>query len=65
MVSQNVLISGFHVVDSLTNPEGPLPRIKEVLRSGVISHEGTVLFGNNTANEEKRLKLEISYLEPN
>jgi len=65
LVSQNVLISGFHVVDSLTNPEGPLPRIKEVLRSSVISHEGTVLFGNNTANEEKRLKLEISYIEPN
>jgi len=65
MVSQNVKISGFHIVDSLTNPGGQLPRIKEVPRSGVISHEGTVLFGNNTPNEEKRLKLQISYIEPN
>ena len=65
MVSQNVLISGFHVVDSLTNPVGPLPRIKEVPRSGVISHEGTILFGNNTSNEDKKLKLQISYLNPN
>ena len=65
MVSQNVLISGFHVVDSLTNPAGPLPRIKEVPRSGVISHEGTILFGNNTSNEDKKLKLQISYLNPN
>jgi len=65
MVSQNVLLSGFQVIDSITNPESELPRIKEVPRSSVISHEGTVLFGNNTSDENKKLKLEISYIEPN
>ena len=65
MVSQNVLLSGFHVVDSLSNPQSETPRIKEVPRTGVISPEGTVLYGNNTTNEDKRLKLQISYIEPN
>ncbi len=66
IVSQNVLLSGFQVVDSLTNPDdGQLPRIKEVPRSSLISPEGTVLFGNNTTNEEKRLKLQILYTETN
>ena len=66
IVSQNVLLNAFQVIDSITNlpPEG-LPRIKKVPRSSVISPEGTVLFGNNTSNEDKRLKLQISFIEPN
>ena len=63
IVSQNVLLSGFQTVDSLTNPQGNLPRIKKVPRSSVLSPEGTVLYGNNTPNEEKRLKLEIRYID--
>ena len=65
IVSQNVLLSGFQAIDSITNPEGELPRIKTVPRSSVISPEGTVLYGNNTTIEEKKLKLEILYIDPN
>lgn len=39
--------------------------IKEVPSSAVVSPEGTVLYGNNTPNQEKRLKLEIYYTETN
>ncbi len=65
MVSQQVLLSGFHVVDSLSNPDSGEPKIKEIPRSSVISPEGTVLYGNNTTNEDKKLKLVIKYLNPN
>ena len=65
MVSQNVLLNGFQAVDSLTNPDSQLPRIKEIPRSGVISPEGTVLYGNNAINVDKRVKLQINYIEPN
>jgi len=65
IASQNVLMNGFQVVDSLTNPAGELPRIKKVPRPSVISPEGTVLYGNNTPNEERRLKLQIHYTDPN
>ncbi|WP_323787227.1 DUF4270 domain-containing protein [Psychroserpens sp.] len=33
--------------------------------SSIITQRGTVLFGNNTADEEKKLYLEIFYTEPN
>jgi len=65
IVTQNVLLNGFQVIDSLTNPEGQLPRIKKVPRGSVTSSEGTVLYGNNTTNEEKRLKLKLYYTDPN
>ncbi|MFK5982128.1 MAG: DUF4270 domain-containing protein [Flavobacteriaceae bacterium] len=65
IVSQNVLISGFQVIDSLTNPDTQLPRIKVVPSSSVFSPEGTVFYGNNTVNEEKRLRLELKYIDPN
>ncbi len=65
MVSQQVLLRGFHVVDSLSNPDSGEPKVKEIPRSSVISPEGTVLYGNNTTNEEKKLKLVIKYLNPN
>lgn len=57
-VSQNVLRTGFR--DILNNVP---PGITQVPVSSVISPEGTVLFGNNTANEAKRLKLQIFYTE--
>jgi hypothetical protein len=36
-----------------------------VQRSSVISLEGTVLFGNNSLDEDKKLILEIYYTEIN
>ncbi|RZP14503.1 MAG: DUF4270 domain-containing protein [Flavobacteriales bacterium] len=65
MTSQNVLLNGFQKLDTLLNPNQELPTIKTVQRSSVISHEGTVLYGNNTLNEDKKLVLEIYYTEPN
>jgi len=65
MTSQNVLLNGFKKLDTLLNPNQELPTIKTVQRSSVISHEGTVLYGNNTLNEDKKLVLEIYYTEPN
>ena len=65
MTSQNVLLNGFQKLDTLQSPNQNLPTIKTVQRSSVLSHEGTVLFGNNTLNEEKKLILEIRYTEPN
>lgn len=41
------------------------PSIKEVPSSSVISPEGTVIYGNATSNQEKKLKLQIYYTEPN
>lgn len=60
MVSQNVLLGGFQ---DLQNSQAP--GVNGVPSSSVISPEGTILFGNNTAIEEKRLKLQIFYTEPN
>ena len=65
MTSQNVLLNGFQKLDTLLNPNQELPTIKTVQRSSVNSHEGTVLYGNNTLNEDKKLVLEIYYTEPN
>jgi hypothetical protein len=56
----NVLTGGFQ---SLENElESGLDFIPA---ASVIAHEGTVLYGNNTANEEKKLRLQIYYTEPN
>jgi hypothetical protein len=60
IVSQNVLQSGFQDLENIQ-----APGIDAVPSSSVISHEGTVLYGNTTSNVDKRLKLEIYYTEPN
>jgi hypothetical protein len=60
MVSQNVLLAGFQ-----ETIEEQSPGISEVPASCVVSPEGTILYGNATTNEEKRLKLQIFYTEPN
>ncbi len=65
LTSQNILLNGFQKLDTLQSPNQELPTIKRVQRSSVISHEGTVLYGNNTLNEDKKLVLEIYYTEPN
>ncbi|MBJ7882283.1 DUF4270 domain-containing protein [Gelidibacter salicanalis] len=39
--------------------------VKTVPVSAILSPKGTVLYGNNTTNEDKKLYLEIFYTEPN
>lgn len=63
MVSQNVTEPAFQELENDLVPRPGLI-IKEVPVSGVIAPQGTVLFGNNTTNENKRLKLQIFYTEP-
>jgi hypothetical protein len=65
IVSQNVLLNGFQTIDTLSGTGNQITKIKKIPRSSVISPEGTVLYGNNTLNEEKRLKLQIYYIDPN
>ena len=65
IVSQNVLLNGFQTIDTLSGNGNQITKIKKIPRSSVISPEGTVLYGNNTLNEEKRLKLQIYYIDPN
>jgi hypothetical protein len=60
IVSQNVKQQGFVDLESIQSPG-----IEEVPESSVIAPRGTVLFGNNTTNENKKLKLLIYYTEPN
>lgn len=60
VVSQNVTI---RTTQELLNTMEP--NIKEVPSSSVVSPEGTVIYGNATSNQEKRLKLQIYYTEPN
>ncbi|RDK88771.1 DUF4270 domain-containing protein [Marinirhabdus gelatinilytica] len=60
VVSQNVTEFDFQ---DLENSQAP--GIDNVPASSILSHRGTVLYGNNTTNEGKRLKLQIFYTEPN
>jgi hypothetical protein len=59
VVSQNVLIN---TTQNLKDPQDP--DIEEIPSSQIISPEGTILYGNNTPNQDKRLKLQIYYTEP-
>ena len=60
VVSQNVLLAGFQNIENTQSPG-----IEKIPASSVVSPEGTILYGNATTNEEKRLKLQIFYTEPN
>ena len=60
VVSQNVKN---RTTQDLSSPQEP--GIEKIPSSTVVSPEGTILYGNNTSNQEKRLKLEIYYTEPN
>ena len=60
IVSQNVLLAGFRNIENIQSPG-----IEKVPVSSILSPEGTILYGNATTNEEKRLKLQIFYTEPN
>jgi len=59
MVSQNVTEPGFNLLRNNVPPG-----VKRVPLNTTLSPEGTVLFGNNTTNESKKLKLQIFYTEP-
>lgn len=60
VVSQNVLTQ---TTSELQNPMEP--ELEQVPTSTVVSPEGTILYGNASSNQEKRLKLQIYYTEPN
>jgi len=60
VVSQNVTNLDFQ---DLENSQAP--GIDNVPTATVLSPRGTILFGNNTTNQAKRLKLQIFYTEPN
>lgn len=59
VVSQNVAESKMQKLENTESGIGKIPS------GAVISPKGTVLYGNTSANEEKRLKLQIYYTEPN
>ncbi len=59
VVSQNVLN---RTTQRILEPMEP--SIEEVPSSEVLSHQGTILYGNTAANSEKRLKLQIYYTKP-
>lgn len=59
VVSQNVSI---RTTQELLNPMEP--HIEQIPSGMVVSPEGTILYGNATSNQEKRLKLQIYYTEP-
>lgn len=63
VVSQNVTEPAFQSFESELVPR-PGISIEDLPVSGVISPQGTVLFGNKTSNTSKRLKLQIFYTEP-
>jgi len=73
-VTNNVLAIGLQDLKNsieIVDPNNPNPDddeeddFRSVTGSSIITHEGTVLYGNRAVNEEKRLKLQIYYTEPN
>lgn len=59
VVSQNVLNQN---TQKLLDPMAPT--IEKVPSGTVVSHQGTVLHGNTSINDDKRLKLQIYYTNP-
>lgn len=59
MVSQNVLVTDFQDLENIQ-----APGIDRIPAASIVSPEGTVLVGNNSANANRRLKLQIYYTEP-
>ena len=58
VVSQNVGIISQHSLQTEM-----APGFEETLTGSVICPEGTVLYGSNTSNQDKKLKLQIYYTE--
>lgn len=62
-VSGNVNLESTYVQNKILTTDDDL--VKSVPVSAILSPKGTILYGNNTANEDKKLYLEIFYTEPN
>lgn len=62
-VSTNVNIEGSYIPLSILSTENQA--VKTVPVSAILSPKGTVLYGNNTTDQDKKLHLEIFYTEPN
>lgn len=62
VVSGNINLENNSQDYDILNPEDDNDKIPV---SSIITQRGTVLFGNNTMNEEKKLYLEIFFTEPN
>ena len=66
MTSQNVSLISFNSLESELSLENQnVESLSQVPASCIISHEGTVLHGNRSSNQDKRLKLQLFYTEPN
>ncbi|WP_347923546.1 DUF4270 domain-containing protein [Pontimicrobium sp. SW4] len=53
-------VGSINMQELLDNSDG----VKAIPNGTLLSHKGTVLFGNNTTNEAKKAKLTIYYTEP-
>ncbi|MEZ4801774.1 MAG: DUF4270 domain-containing protein [Gelidibacter sp.] len=62
-ISGNVNLENDALQYNLLTPEEDV--VNKVPVSSILSPRGTVLYGNNTTNEEKKLYLEIYYTDPN
>ena len=58
-VTQNIEIPVFYAL------ENPTPFLSKAPAASVMSPLGTILYGNKTTDEAKKLKLEIYYTKPN
>ena len=58
-VSQNVLITQFQNVENVQSPG-----LETYPISSIVAREGTVLHGNLSSNQDKRLKLQLFYTQP-
>ncbi len=61
-VTGNINLEESYLQQRILNPDAAISKIPV---SSIISPRGTVLYGNNTANESKKLYLELFYSEPN
>ena len=62
-VSVNVNLENATPQYKVLTPEGDI--VNKIPVSSILSPKGTVLYGNNTSDEQKKLYLEIYYTEPN
>ena len=58
------VISGVGSVNTQALLDDSDENVKAIPNGTLLSHKGTVLFGNNTTNEAKKAKLTIYYTEP-
>ena len=61
-VSANVNLEGANPQRNVLDSDN---LIKKIPSSSILTPQGTVLFGNNTSVEQKKVSLEIFYTEPN